>query len=68
MLVPGETKMNDLYPKSSQSNGENRHAHRKTMVNIILEVHHSKYRSINAKLGAERRQLCLGVSEKASQK
>lgn len=55
MLVFGEIKMNDFYFKSLQFNGENRYVYRKIMVNIILEVYYSKYRSINVKLGVERR-------------
>lgn len=56
MLIPGETKMNDFCPKSSQCNGENRYLHRKTVVNIILGVHCGKYRSRNSGLGAGKRK------------
>lgn len=55
-LIPGETKMNDFCPKSSQSNGENRYLHRNTVVNIILGLHCGKNRSRNSRLGAEKRK------------
>ena len=37
-------KKDDFSPMSSRSNEENRHVHRKTVVNIVLEVAHGEYR------------------------